>query len=50
VSCPVLTDSVFQFFKEESKADFKKIVGDNWIEPPRRERKRKYGTLFGVLH
>ncbi|KAM0881759.1 hypothetical protein ACQ4PT_032744 [Festuca glaucescens] len=28
--------------KEESKADFKKIVGDNWIEPPRRERKRNY--------
>ncbi|KAM0912464.1 hypothetical protein ACQ4PT_012784 [Festuca glaucescens] len=28
--------------KEENKADFKKIVGDNWIEPPRRERKRNY--------
>ncbi|XP_047053003.1 probable chromatin-remodeling complex ATPase chain [Lolium rigidum] len=28
--------------KEESKADFKKIVGDSWIEPPRRERKRNY--------
>uniref|UniRef100_A0ACD5VMJ6 Uncharacterized protein n=1 Tax=Avena sativa TaxID=4498 RepID=A0ACD5VMJ6_AVESA len=28
--------------KEENKAGFKKIVGDNWIEPPRRERKRNY--------
>ncbi|KQK04319.1 probable chromatin-remodeling complex ATPase chain [Brachypodium distachyon] len=28
--------------KEENKPDFKKIVGDNWIEPPRRERKRNY--------
>lgn len=22
--------------------DFKKIVSDNWVEPPKRERKRKY--------
>ncbi|GER50119.1 chromatin-remodeling protein 11 [Striga asiatica] len=28
--------------KDENKLDFKKIVSDNWIEPPRRERKRKY--------
>ncbi|KAJ8573847.1 hypothetical protein K7X08_010358 [Anisodus acutangulus] len=26
--------------KDEKKADFKKIASDNWIEPPRRERKR----------
>ncbi|KAJ4820885.1 chromatin-remodeling protein 11 [Rhynchospora pubera] len=28
--------------KEENKVDFKKLVTDNWIEPPRRERKRNY--------
>ncbi|ERN16917.1 probable chromatin-remodeling complex ATPase chain [Amborella trichopoda] len=28
--------------KEENKADFKKLVSDNWIEPPKRERKRNY--------
>ncbi|KAJ8565977.1 hypothetical protein K7X08_008553 [Anisodus acutangulus] len=28
--------------KDENKADFKKIASDNWIEPPRRERKRNY--------
>ncbi|XP_040379012.1 probable chromatin-remodeling complex ATPase chain [Oryza brachyantha] len=28
--------------KEENKLDFKKLVSDNWIEPPRRERKRNY--------
>ncbi|XP_031274357.1 ISWI chromatin-remodeling complex ATPase CHR11 [Pistacia vera] len=28
--------------KDESKFDFKKIVSDNWIEPPKRERKRNY--------
>ncbi|CAA0839939.1 Putative chromatin-remodeling complex ATPase chain [Striga hermonthica] len=28
--------------KDENKLDFKKIVSDNWIEPPRRERKRNY--------
>ncbi|CAA6663463.1 unnamed protein product [Spirodela intermedia] len=28
--------------KEENKVDFKKLVSDNWIEPPRRERKRNY--------
>lgn len=27
--------------KDESKVDFKKLVSDNWIEPPKRERKRK---------
>ncbi|XP_004486049.1 ISWI chromatin-remodeling complex ATPase CHR11 [Cicer arietinum] len=28
--------------KDESKLDFKKIVSENWIEPPKRERKRNY--------
>ncbi|KAK1351875.1 ISWI chromatin-remodeling complex ATPase CHR17 [Heracleum sosnowskyi] len=28
--------------KDENKVDFKKIASDNWIEPPRRERKRNY--------
>ncbi|CAN1238802.1 ISWI chromatin-remodeling complex ATPase CHR17 [Linum grandiflorum] len=28
--------------KDESKFDFKKIVSDNWMEPPKRERKRNY--------
>ncbi|PNT71811.1 hypothetical protein BRADI_2g35740v3 [Brachypodium distachyon] len=28
--------------KDEDKPDFKKLVSDNWIEPPRRERKRNY--------
>ncbi|KAH9620261.1 hypothetical protein KSS87_018196 [Heliosperma pusillum] len=28
--------------KDESKVDFKKLVSDNWIEPPKRERKRNY--------
>ncbi|KAK9146857.1 hypothetical protein Sjap_006760 [Stephania japonica] len=28
--------------KEENKFDFKKIVSENWIEPPKRERKRNY--------
>ncbi|XP_038704299.1 ISWI chromatin-remodeling complex ATPase CHR11 isoform X2 [Tripterygium wilfordii] len=28
--------------KDENKFDFKKIVSDNWIEPPKRERKRNY--------
>ncbi|VAH14532.1 unnamed protein product [Triticum turgidum subsp. durum] len=27
---------------KEDKPDFKKLVSDNWIEPPRRERKRNY--------
>ncbi|KAL5182510.1 ISWI chromatin-remodeling complex ATPase CHR11 [Glycine soja] len=27
---------------EENKFDFKKIVSENWVEPPRRERKRNY--------
>lgn len=31
----------FGFMKDENKFDFKKIVSDNWIEPPKRERKRK---------
>ncbi|KAL0903158.1 hypothetical protein M5K25_027515 [Dendrobium thyrsiflorum] len=28
--------------KDDSKLDFKKIVSENWIEPPKRERKRNY--------
>lgn len=28
--------------KEDGKNEFKKIVADNWIEPPKRERKRNY--------
>ncbi|CAA3020988.1 ISWI chromatin-remodeling complex ATPase CHR11-like isoform X5 [Olea europaea var. sylvestris] len=32
----------FEDEKDESKFDFKKIVSDNWIEPPKRERKRNY--------
>uniref|UniRef100_A0ACD5TXA2 Uncharacterized protein n=1 Tax=Avena sativa TaxID=4498 RepID=A0ACD5TXA2_AVESA len=34
--------------KEEDKPDFKKLVSDNWIEPPRRERKRKYEVKYLV--
>jgi len=30
--------------KDENKVDFKKIASENWIEPPRRERKRKYAN------
>ncbi|CAI9776861.1 unnamed protein product [Fraxinus pennsylvanica] len=32
----------FEDEKDESKFDFKKLVSDNWIEPPKRERKRNY--------
>ncbi|XP_020108881.1 ISWI chromatin-remodeling complex ATPase CHR11-like isoform X2 [Ananas comosus] len=28
--------------KDENRTDFKKLVADNWIEPPKRERKRNY--------
>ncbi|XP_009606862.1 ISWI chromatin-remodeling complex ATPase CHR11 isoform X1 [Nicotiana tomentosiformis] len=28
--------------KDENKTDFKKIASENWIEPPKRERKRNY--------
>ncbi|CAN1238809.1 ISWI chromatin-remodeling complex ATPase CHR11 [Linum grandiflorum] len=37
-------DDTYRCFlmKDESKFDFKKIVSDNWMEPPKRERKRKY--------
>ncbi|KAH9328774.1 hypothetical protein KI387_000882, partial [Taxus chinensis] len=28
--------------KDDSKFDLKKVVTDNWIEPPKRERKRNY--------
>lgn len=37
--------------KDENKLDFKKIVSDNWMEPPKRERKRKYVfNLWTVFH
>ncbi|KAK1291858.1 putative chromatin-remodeling complex ATPase chain [Acorus calamus] len=32
--------------KGDSKVDFKKLVSDNWIEPPKRERKRKHDFQF----
>ncbi|XP_057806008.1 ISWI chromatin-remodeling complex ATPase CHR17-like isoform X2 [Salvia miltiorrhiza] len=32
----------FEDEKDENKFDIKKIVGDNWTEPPKRERKRNY--------
>nr|KYP58053.1 Putative chromatin-remodeling complex ATPase chain [Cajanus cajan] len=32
----------FDDAKDENKFDFKKIVSENWVEPPRRERKRNY--------
>ena len=35
--------------KDENKLDFKKIVSDNWIEPPKRERKRKYVSSTSLM-
>ncbi|KAH1200793.1 ISWI chromatin-remodeling complex ATPase CHR17 [Glycine max] len=35
---------------EENKFDFKKIVSENWVEPPRRERKRKHDFQFFNTH
>ncbi|XWS08636.1 hypothetical protein CRYUN_Cryun40dG0018600 [Craigia yunnanensis] len=35
--------------KDENKFDFKKVASENWIEPPKRERKRKYIGYFGIL-
>ncbi|XP_047958765.1 ISWI chromatin-remodeling complex ATPase CHR11-like isoform X1 [Salvia hispanica] len=32
----------FEDEKDENKFDIKKIVSDNWTEPPKRERKRNY--------
>ena len=32
---------VFFLIKDENKFDFKKVASENWIEPPKRERKRK---------
>ncbi|KNA07706.1 hypothetical protein SOVF_169400 [Spinacia oleracea] len=32
----------FEDEKDENKVDFKKLASDNWIEPPKRERKRNY--------
>jgi SWI/SNF-related matrix-associated actin-dependent regulator of chromatin subfamily A member 5 len=31
--------------KDESKVDFKKIVSENWNDPPKRERKRNYSEV-----
>ncbi|XP_073136820.1 probable chromatin-remodeling complex ATPase chain [Henckelia pumila] len=37
------TADLYDFDDEkDDKFDFKKIVSDNWIEPPKRERKRNY--------
>ncbi|KAL8128856.1 hypothetical protein V2J09_018011 [Rumex salicifolius] len=32
----------FEDIADENKIDFKKIAAENWVEPPRRERKRNY--------
>ncbi|KAK7273601.1 hypothetical protein RIF29_14657 [Crotalaria pallida] len=32
--------------KDENKVDIKKIVSDNWIEPPKRERKCSYSESY----
>ncbi|KAK7273611.1 hypothetical protein RIF29_14668 [Crotalaria pallida] len=32
--------------KDENKVDIKKIVSDNWIEPPKRERKCNYSESY----
>ncbi|KAK7273627.1 hypothetical protein RIF29_14684 [Crotalaria pallida] len=32
--------------KDENKVDIKKIVSDNWLEPPKRERKRNYSESY----
>lgn len=37
------------FIGKDEKFDFKKIVSDNWIEPPKRERKRKYVSLISGI-
>lgn len=39
----------FSLAKDENKFDFKKIVSDNWIEPPKRERKRKYVSSISAI-
>ncbi|XP_042476365.1 ISWI chromatin-remodeling complex ATPase CHR11 [Macadamia integrifolia] len=37
------TAELYDFDDEkDDKLDFKKLVSDNWIEPPKRERKRNY--------
>jgi len=33
--------SISFFVKDDNRFDIKKIVSENWIEPPKRERKRK---------
>ncbi|KAK5838747.1 hypothetical protein PVK06_007484 [Gossypium arboreum] len=35
--------------KDENKFDIKKIVSENWIEPPKRERKRKEESAWHLL-
>jgi SWI/SNF-related matrix-associated actin-dependent regulator of chromatin subfamily A member 5 len=31
-----------EFQEKEKGVDLKKLIADNWIEPPKRERKRNY--------
>lgn len=36
---------------KDEKFDFKKIVSENWMEPPKRERKRKYvSSILEIMH
>ncbi|KAG6553414.1 hypothetical protein Mapa_005149 [Marchantia paleacea] len=41
-----MDDSLYDFDdkddKDEGKVDLKRMIAENWIEPPRRERKRNY--------
>jgi hypothetical protein len=48
-SLKTCVNQTYFFLKEEDKPDFKKLVSDNWIEPPRRERKRKYVRYLEVI-
>lgn len=36
----------FNLVKDGNKVDLKKLVSENWVEPPKRERKRKYGNSY----
>ncbi|THU68957.1 hypothetical protein C4D60_Mb08t09300 [Musa balbisiana] len=38
----LLNFEVLLWSMDDNKVDFKKLVTDNWVEPPRRERKRNY--------
>lgn len=40
---------LFLLVKDENKFDLKKIVSDNWTEPPKRERKRKYVSSIAEI-